>query len=71
LSAETTEGEMKRNTPLRIPKPGSKITMFGYPEPMKWKFDATTGLKIDIPESLEAEDRRPNQYAWGWTIRTA
>ena len=54
-----------------IPKLGSKITMFGYPEPMKWKFDSTTGLKIDIPESLDAEDRRPNQYAWGWTIRMA
>ena len=54
-----------------IPKPGSRITMFGYPEPMKWKFDSALGLKIDIPESLQAEDRRPNQHAWGWTIRTA
>jgi alpha-L-fucosidase len=54
-----------------VPKPGSKITMFGYPEPMKWKFDSAIGLKIDIPESLEAEDRRPNQFAWGWTIRPA
>jgi hypothetical protein len=49
----------------------TKIAMFGYPEPMKWKFDSATGLKIDIPESLQQEDRRPNQYAWAWTIRTA
>jgi alpha-L-fucosidase len=54
-----------------IPKPGSRITMLGYPEPMKWKFDSALGLKIDIPESLQAEERRPNQYAWGWMIRTA
>jgi alpha-L-fucosidase len=54
-----------------IPKPGSTITMFGYPEPMKWRFDSALGLKIDIPEPFEAEDRRPSQYAWGWTIRTA
>ena len=53
------------------PAPGSRITMFGYPEPMKWKFDSALGLKIDIPESLQSEDRRPNPYAWGWTIRTA
>ena len=54
-----------------IPKPGSKIRMLGYPEPMKWKWDSALGLKIDIPESLETEDRRPNEYAWAWTIPTA
>jgi alpha-L-fucosidase len=54
-----------------IPEPGTKITMFGYPEPMKWKFDSALGLKIELPESLQAEDRRPSQYAWGWAIRTA
>jgi alpha-L-fucosidase len=54
-----------------IPKPGSRITMFGYPEPMKWKYDPATGLKIEIPEAMQSEDRRPNQYAWGWTIWTA
>ena len=53
------------------PKSGTRITMFGYPEPMKWKFDSALGLKIDIPESLQSEGHRSNQYAWGWTIRTA
>jgi alpha-L-fucosidase len=53
------------------PKPGSNITMFGYPEPMKWTFDAALGLKIEIPESLQSEDHRPTQYAWGWTISIA
>jgi alpha-L-fucosidase len=53
------------------PKPGSKITMFGYPDPMQWSFDSSTGLKIQIPEQLQTESRRPNAYAWGWTLQTA
>jgi alpha-L-fucosidase len=53
------------------PKPGSKILMFGYPEPMKWTWDSATGIKIEIPEQLQMENRRPNEYAWGWTIQTA
>jgi alpha-L-fucosidase len=53
------------------PKPGSKITMFGYREPMQWNFDAASGLKIDLPNPFQSEDRRPNQHAWGWSIRTA
>ena len=53
------------------PVAGSRISMFGYPEPMKWSFDSATGLKIEIPESLQDESHRPNQYAWGWTIQTA
>lgn len=48
------------------PAPGSKITMLGYPDPMKWTYDSTTGLKIELPESLQAESRRPSEYAWGW-----
>jgi len=53
------------------PRPGSKIAMFGYPEPMKWTFDSATGLKVEIPESLQDESRRPNAFAWGWTIQPA
>jgi alpha-L-fucosidase len=53
------------------PKPGSRITMFGYPEPMKWSFDSAAGLKIDLPETLQIEDRRPNEHAWGWAIQLA
>ncbi len=61
-----------RSLVLRSVKPssGSRITMFGYPVPMKWQYDSALGLTIVIPESLQAEDNRPNQYAWGWTIRT-
>jgi len=51
------------------PQPGSRISMFGYPDAMGWKFDSATGLNIEMPESLAAEVRRPSDYAWGWTIR--
>ena len=53
------------------PAPGCKITMFGYPDPMKWKFDSASGLKIEVPESLQTESRRANEYAWGWSIQLA
>lgn len=53
------------------PKPGSKIRMFGYPEPLKWRFDSSAGLSIDLPDALQSEDRRPTRYAWGWTIPIA
>jgi alpha-L-fucosidase len=53
------------------PSPRSNITMFGYPHPMKWTFDSTVGLKIELPEPLQQESRRPNEYAWGWTIQIA
>lgn len=51
------------------PKTGSQISMFGYPNSLRWSFDSTTGLNIEIPESLASESRRPGDYAWGWTIR--
>src|SRR6202453_1467254 len=46
------------------PIPGSRITMFGYPDPVRWNFDSATGLAIEIPESLAEKARRPNEYAW-------
>ncbi len=52
------------------PQAGSRISMFGYPYALRWKFDSATGLEVEIPESLAAEVRRPSEYAWGWTIRT-
>ncbi len=50
------------------PQPGSRISMFGYPDALRWKFDSAAGLEIEIPESMAAEARRPSEYAWGWTI---
>ena len=53
------------------PKPGSRISMFGYPTPMKWNFDSARGLRIQLPESFQTAERRPNQYSWGWTIHVS
>ena len=53
------------------PIAGSKIRMFGYPDPMKWSFDSARGLEIEIPEQLQAEARRPNAFTWGWAIPVA
>ena len=49
------------------PKGGSDIRMFGSPEPMKWSFDPAKGTTIELPESLH--NRKPTEYAWGWSIR--
>jgi alpha-L-fucosidase len=53
------------------PKAGSRISMFGYPEAMKWTFDPAAGLTIQLPDGLQAAERRPNQHAWGWAISIA
>lgn len=52
------------------PAPGSRIMMLPYTEPMKWKYDAATGLQIEVPESLQAENRRANEFAWGWSMQS-
>jgi alpha-L-fucosidase len=62
-------GQILRLQSVR-PRAGSKITMFGYPEPLNWAFDSAAGLKIVLPEQLQNENRKPNAYAWGWTIQT-
>src|SRR6202453_4233260 len=59
------------NTRSVRPLPGSRITMFGYPDPVRWTFDSATGLTMELPESLADEPRRPNDYVWGWKIQVA
>jgi len=51
------------------PEPKSEITMLGYSQPLQWRYDAASGLSIDLPEAMASEDRRPTDRAWGWTIR--
>lgn len=53
------------------PQPGSRITMFGYPENMRWKWDAASGLTIDLPDAMADTSRRPTQHAWGWTLQAS
>lgn len=51
------------------PAAGSAITMFGYPQPLRWTFDSASGLQIELPETLADESSRPTQFAWGLTIQ--
>jgi alpha-L-fucosidase len=53
------------------PQPQSKITMFGYNEPLRWRYETGSGLSIDLPEAMASEDKRPTHHCWGWTIRIA
>lgn len=53
------------------PKPGSRITMLGYPHALPWKFDAAGGLAISLPESMMTPSHRPSQIAWGFAIPVA
>jgi alpha-L-fucosidase len=53
------------------PRAGSRISMFGYPEPLRWQFDSTAGLQIELPEAMADEARRPTQYAWGLAIQSS
>jgi hypothetical protein len=53
------------------PQPQSKVTMFGYPEPLRWRHDTASGLSIDLPEAMASESKRPTQHCWGWTIKAA
>jgi alpha-L-fucosidase len=50
------------------PRAGSRISMFGYPEALRWTFDAASGLQIEMPDVFADETRRPTQYAWGVTM---
>src|SRR3984885_12617175 len=51
------------------PAASSAITMFGYPQPLRWTFDSASGLQVELPETLADESSRPTQFAWGLMIR--
>jgi alpha-L-fucosidase len=50
------------------PKEGSQIKMLGFETPLKWTYDATKGLTIEIPKELQAEAKRPCKYAYTFKI---
>jgi len=53
--------------PSVTPKKGSKIFLFGYSKPLKWKISGG-GVKIEIPEQLQAVENRPSKYAYGFEM---
>jgi len=46
------------------PEPGSEISMLGYGTPLRWTWDGSTGLHVEIPAELQQEGRRPCLYAY-------
>lgn len=57
--------ELRLNTVTA--KKGSKIKMFGYNKPLKWKHINNT-LIVQLPEILQNKEKRPSQYAWAFHI---
>jgi alpha-L-fucosidase len=49
-------------------RPGSEITLLGFPKPLKWHNDREQGLVIQIPDSLQEESQRPCQFAYAFQI---
>ena len=41
------------------PEAGAAITMLGFEEPLRWRFDGAKGLVIDLPERLQDGKNRP------------
>ncbi|HEX8712785.1 MAG TPA: alpha-L-fucosidase, partial [Terracidiphilus sp.] len=44
------------------------VRMLGYPEELKFNWDATRGLVIQIPESLQQASNRPADFVWGFRL---
>ena len=45
------------------PIKGSTVYLLGYEKPLKWTY-TDEGVNIEIPESLQAPENRPCNYAW-------
>jgi alpha-L-fucosidase len=50
------------------PKQGSEIYMLGWPRPLEWNYNKTTGLEILIPAELQDKSKRPCKMAWCFKI---
>jgi len=46
-------------------QPGSRLSMFGVSQPLKWRQDSN-GLAIDIPDSIAR--KKPCELVWGFKI---
>jgi alpha-L-fucosidase len=52
------------------PKAGSKVTLLGSRESLRWNFDSAQGTTISIPENLQQASNRPCDYTWSFRIET-
>jgi len=53
------------------PVEGSVIRMYGLSTDLKWSYDETTGLTIDLPEELADPAKLPCKYVWVLKIEGA
>ena len=51
--------------PSVTPRKGSKVRMFGYKRPLKWR-QTEQGVRIEIPAELQSPENLPCKYAWGF-----
>jgi alpha-L-fucosidase len=50
------------------PKPGSRVSLLGWKEALRWKFDPAQGTVITLPETLQDPSHRPCEHAWSLKI---
>jgi alpha-L-fucosidase len=50
-----------------VPRPGTTIHLLGFKQPLSWQRDEQ-GLRIDLPETLQDEARRPCRQAYAFRI---
>ncbi|MDP4131356.1 MAG: alpha-L-fucosidase, partial [Bacteroidota bacterium] len=58
------------NLLIKTVKPGNhaKIYLMGYPEPVNWKYDSATGLKIQLSEVMRTAIPETARHAFGFKI---
>ena len=50
------------------PRSGSDIYLLGFPERLRWNYDASRGLTVSLPDNLQDVTHRPGQLAWIFRI---
>lgn len=49
----------------------SRIVLLGSKAELQWKWDATSGTTIDLPENLQQPSNRPCDFAWSLKMEAA
>ena len=48
------------------PKKKSKVRLLGYSKALKWQPTDDGGIKVEIPNALQAPENRPCEHAWAF-----
>ncbi len=52
-----------------MPEKDSDVTLLGYSEPLNWEKMEGTGVRIQLPVSLQDPVNRPCKYAWVFKVK--